>query len=95
MSTARSIIILTLVAGSNASIGANGATARAGSFFADIIATADAAVEADIICWSTYLRSDVGFDDKGAGAKANTTCVLKVNITMKIAAIIIATVTTG
>eukprot|EP00985_Skeletonema_marinoi_P015114 scaffold7729_cov82-Skeletonema_marinoi.AAC.1 len=64
MSTERSIINFTLVAGSNASTGANGATARAVSLFAGII---NAAVDADIICWSTFLR----FDD-GGGAKAIT-----------------------
>jgi len=71
MSTERSIINFTLVAGSNASTGANGATARAGSLFAGII---NAAVDADIICWSTFLR----FDD-GGGAKAITSCVQQNN----------------
>jgi hypothetical protein len=71
MSTERSIINFTLVAGSNASTGANGATARAGSLFAGII---NAAVDADIICWSTFLR----FDD-GGGAKAITSCVQQKN----------------
>jgi hypothetical protein len=77
MSTERSIINFTLVAGSNASTGANGATARAGSLFAGII---NAAVDADIICWSTFLRSDDndGFDD-GGGAKAITSCVQQKN----------------